>query len=174
LNHIIDRVSWKLVKALYGLRTSSKLCQQEACGVLGKLGLTPLPEDSCVFIGKGIIEFFYVYDIILASAPDQRDRAHEIERQLHTHRELTDHGDARWFLGIRIIRDRSMKKLWLCQDAYIANMAVKFNLANKPRVTTLMTAPDSLKLYEYTAQRVYRGVLYQIGISSVCYYNHPR
>lgn len=148
-------VCWKLVKALYGLRTSPKLWQQEACSVLGKLGLTPLPEDPCVFVGKGIIVFFYVDDIILASAPDQRDRAYEIERQLHTHWELTDHGDARWFLGIRIIRDRSMKKLWLCQDAYIANMAVKFNLVNKPRVTTPMTAPDSLKPYDGTPRREY-------------------
>jgi hypothetical protein len=154
-SNLLNTVCWKLVKALYGLRTSPKLWQQEACSVLGKLGLTPLPEDPCVFIGKGIIVFFYVDDIILASAPDQRDRADEIERHLHTHWELTDHGDARWFLGIRIIRDRSAKKLWLCQDAYIANMAVKFNLANKPRVATPMTAPDSLKPYDGIPRREY-------------------
>ncbi|OQD78048.1 hypothetical protein PENANT_c094G02586, partial [Penicillium antarcticum] len=36
---------WKLRKALYGLRISPRLWQQEAAGVLTKLGLRQVPED---------------------------------------------------------------------------------------------------------------------------------
>ncbi|KAJ6061516.1 uncharacterized protein N7446_005636 [Penicillium canescens] len=50
---------WKLHKALYGLRISPRLWQQEAAEVLSKLGLKQAPEDPCVFIGEGIIVFFY-------------------------------------------------------------------------------------------------------------------
>jgi hypothetical protein len=144
---------WKLIKALYGLRSSPKLWLQEASSVLTKLGLTPLPEDPCVFIGQGIIIFFYVDDILIANHPSQRDRAAVIERQLHEHWELTSHGDAKWFLGIRIIRDRNLKKLWLCQDAYITSMAVKYNLTNRAAVATPFSSGDDLQPFSGTAKQ---------------------
>lgn len=135
---------WKLEKALYGLRISPKLWQQEASAVLTKIGLTQVPEDPCVFVGHGIIVFFYVDDILIASHPSVKDEAANIERQLHQHWELTDHGDAHWFLGIRIIRNREEKKLWLCQDTYIATMAAKYNLTDRPPISTPFPAEDLL------------------------------
>lgn len=143
---------WKLRKALYGLRISPKLWQQEASTVLTKLGLKLVPEDPCVFVGDGIIIFFYVDDILIASHPSVRDRATSIEKELHRHWELTDHGDAGWFLGIRILRDRQQKKLWLCQDTYISNMAAKYNLTNQPLVSTPMML-EELTPFDGTAQQ---------------------
>jgi hypothetical protein len=104
---------WKLQKALYGLRISPRLWQQEAAEVLSKLGLKQAPEDPCVFIGEGIIVFFYVDDILIASHRTAERRANQLESDLESHWELTDHGEAEWFLNIRIIRDRQAKKLWL-------------------------------------------------------------
>ncbi|KAJ6094488.1 hypothetical protein N7467_002001 [Penicillium canescens] len=112
---------WKLHKALYGLRISPRLWQQEAAEVLSKLGLKQAPEDPCVFIGEGIIVFFYVDDIPIASHRTAERRANQLERDLEAHWELTDHGEAEWFLNIRIIRDRQAKKLWLCQDSYLTS-----------------------------------------------------
>src|SRR5204863_9077596 len=31
-------------------------------------------------------------------------------------------------LGIRVVRDRSQRRLWLCQDSYIETIATRFNL----------------------------------------------
>jgi hypothetical protein len=138
---------WKLRKALYGLRISPRLWQQEAAGVLSKLGLRQVPEDPCVFVGDGIIVFFYVDDILIASHRTARKRAIQLEKDLEAHWELTDHGEAEWFLNIRIIRDRSMKKLWLCQDSYITSVAARYNLTDRPLVSTPLPV-EELKPFE--------------------------
>ncbi|KAJ5215232.1 uncharacterized protein N7498_001639 [Penicillium cinerascens] len=96
----IPGMCWKLVRALYGLRMSPRLWQQEAAAVLSKLGLQPVPEDPCIFVGKEIIVFFYVHDILIACHWTARERARQLERDLEAHWELTDHGEAEWFLNI--------------------------------------------------------------------------
>jgi hypothetical protein len=138
---------WKLRRALYGLRISPRLWQQEAAGVLLKLGLQQVPEDPCVFIGKGILVFFYVDDILIASYYTARERARQLEKDLEAHWELTDHGDAEWFLNIRILRDRQLKKLWLCQDSYVTSIAARYNLTDRAPVYTPLPV-EELKPYE--------------------------
>src|SRR5438034_11070393 len=41
---------------------------------------------------------------------------------------MRDLGQLTWFLGIRILRDRAKRKIWLCQDAYIEKLAKSFHL----------------------------------------------
>jgi hypothetical protein len=141
---------WRLLRALYGLRISPRLWQQEAAGVLKKLGLRQVPEDPCVFVGDGILVFFYVDDILIASHHTARARAQQLERDLEAHWELTDHGEAEWFLNIRIIRDRAQKKLWLCQDSYIASVAARYNLTERASVSTPLPM-EELKIYDGVA-----------------------
>jgi hypothetical protein len=45
-------------------------------------------------------------------------------------------GEIEWFLGIRILRNRAAKKLWLYQDAYIERIATEFGCNNSKRVET--------------------------------------
>ncbi|KAJ5908749.1 hypothetical protein N7495_001431 [Penicillium taxi] len=141
---------WHLNKALYGLRISPKLWQKEASRVLSELGLKQLCEDPCVFIGKGVIIFFYVDDFLIASHKTASQYAQELERKLENTWELTDHGDAEWFLNIRIIRNRQLHCLWLCQDSYIESIAARFRLSGRPPVVTPMPI-DELSPYEGTA-----------------------
>ena len=35
-------------------------------------------------------------------------------------------GEIKWFIGIRVIRSREQRKVWLCQDAYIDRIAARF------------------------------------------------
>ncbi|KAJ6030953.1 uncharacterized protein N7446_007597 [Penicillium canescens] len=158
---------WKLQKALYGLRISPRLWQQEAARVLMKLGFRQVPEDPCVFIADSIIVFFYVDDILIASHRLARERANQLERDLEAHWELTNHGEAEWFLNIRIIRDRSMKKLWLCQDSYITSVAARYNLTDRPPVSTPLPI-EELKSYEglASAKEIH---LYQQKVGSMGY-----
>jgi hypothetical protein len=74
---------WKLLKALYGLRISPRLWQEEASRVLEKLDLKSTPEDPCLFYMTGIIVFFYVDDIIIASHPTAREQAKSLIKALH-------------------------------------------------------------------------------------------
>ncbi|HEY4384144.1 MAG TPA: reverse transcriptase domain-containing protein, partial [Ktedonobacteraceae bacterium] len=158
---------WKLVKALYGLRISPRLWQEEASKVLQNLGLKSTSEDPCLFYITGIIVFFYVDDIIIASHPTVREQAKSLIKALHNAWKLRDLGEPSWFLNIRIIRDRSAGKLWLCQDAYINAMATKFHLTERARVTTPITMED-LKPYEgrASAKEIH---LYQQKVGSVNY-----
>ena len=55
--------------------------------------------------------------------------------------DFKDLKDLKWFLGIRVIRDRQNRKLWLCQDAYIERIASRFHL-NPGKSATPMTLDD--------------------------------
>ena len=73
---------------------------------------------------------------------------------------MNDLGELQWFLGIRILRDRDTKKLWLCQDSYIEKIAAAYYLpaGQKAPATPLptealtkyegMATPDSIHLYQ--------------------------
>jgi len=37
-------------------------------------------------------------------------------------------GDVKWFLGVRVIRDRAIRKLWLVHDTYIEKITKRFGL----------------------------------------------
>jgi hypothetical protein len=65
--------------------------------------------------------------------------------------------ELKWFLGIRIERDRLSRRLWLCQDSYISKLTAKFhvNLDGKlPRTPILsdLLAPE--EGHQATAQQI--------------------
>lgn len=62
-------------------------------------------------------------------------------------------GNLRWFLGIRVLRDRKQKKLWLCQDSYIEKITKSFNLHySKPAQTPMSPADYSTYTEKATPQ----------------------
>ena len=80
---------------------------------------------------------------------------------------MRDLNELSWFLGIRILRDRPHRKLWLCQDAYIKKIANTFHLTDrKPPATPL--ALDELIPSDKQAspQNIY---LYQRKVGSLIY-----
>jgi hypothetical protein len=74
--------------------------------------------------------FFYVDDICVLSYPSNADTYKQFRSELFKEYEIRDIGELKWFLGIRVVRDRARRRLWLCQDAYIAKMSAKFGLTN--------------------------------------------
>lgn len=82
--------------------------------------------------------------------------------------EMRDVGELKWFLGIRIVRNRAQGKVWLCQDSYVSKITALFNLQDLTRYPdTLMTLED-LKNYtgKATAQQIYA---YQRRVGSLLY-----
>ena len=77
---------WRLLRALYGLRKSPRLWQQEATRVLGQLGFKTVYEDVCLMVSDdGILVIFYVDDILIFSPKSIRQRAADITAQLADH-----------------------------------------------------------------------------------------
>ena len=101
----------KLRKALYGLRTSPRLWHKELSATLRKLGLKQVPGIECLYQGNGLIIFFYVDDIMVMYHRSNQSQLAKFERGLMNKYDITCLGDARWFLGIRIERDKDQAKI---------------------------------------------------------------
>jgi hypothetical protein len=57
---------WKVLIALYGLRTSLLLWYKDLTDGLRELGLEPVLDTNCLFVSNFIILMFYVDDIVIA------------------------------------------------------------------------------------------------------------
>jgi hypothetical protein len=121
---------WKIRKALYGLRKSPRLWQRDLTATLMKFGLLPVPEEECLYSNEYMIVLVYVDDIIIVNLPTPaaREAAKRFKDELAKRYELRHMGEVGWFLGVRVLRDRPNKKLWLCQDSYIEHLAARFHL----------------------------------------------
>jgi hypothetical protein len=65
----------------------------------------------------------------------------------------------KWFLEIKIIRNRINKKIWLCQNLYISKMITKFHLEkmkiSKTLLTKILRINEKTKHENSNSQRIY-------------------
>ena len=120
-----------LHKALYGLRDSPALWYNELASSWAAAGLTKSTEEPCVFVNDKVLVLVYVDDILVMYRKEHEGEAMRVIGHLKDKYEMRDEGDIKWFLGIRVIRDRSKRKIWLCQDGYIEKITRKFGLLDK-------------------------------------------
>jgi hypothetical protein len=118
----------RLLRALYGLRRSPLLWQKLLSGALQELGLQAGQEEPCIFLNDHLIVFFFVDDICYMFRDSDQAIADKFRDNLTSRFKMRDLEDLKWFLGIRVVRDRSKRRLWLCQDSYIEAVAARFNL----------------------------------------------
>ena len=71
---------------------------------------------------------FFSDDIATLFHGDSRSKANTFKKSLLESFDIEDLGELKWFIGVRVIRDRPQGKLWLCQDSYIKNITNRFNL----------------------------------------------
>jgi hypothetical protein len=130
-----------VLRALYGLKISPLLWYKEFTVTLEDLGLHPVPDCNCLYANDWMILVFYVDDILILYAPKHQLKMDQFEQEFLNRYEMRKMGNAEHFLGVRIIRDRPYRKLWLIQDSYIDKLAEKFNItANKVPKTPLPSA----------------------------------
>lgn len=55
---------------------------------------------------------------------------------LNSQFEMRALGELKWFLGIRVIRDRSARKTWLSQQSHIEGIANRLGCATLRRLST--------------------------------------
>jgi hypothetical protein len=157
-----------LQRALYGLRRSPLLWLKELTSGLRKEGFKPLSEHPCLFSNDRVIVFFYVDDIVLLSRKEDKEELNKITARLMRRYEIRDQGELTWFLGIRILRDRPNRKLWLCQDSYIGKIVNSFHLEHAPKAPTPLSTEELNHRTESqaTAKEIYT---YQRKIGSNLY-----
>ncbi|RDL36452.1 uncharacterized protein BP5553_05804 [Venustampulla echinocandica] len=157
-----------LHKALYGLKESPLLWYRELTSTLIQLGLYPVPGVNCLYSSSWLTLFFYVDDIIAIFAPKDAVKMDQFEAKLMAKYHLRLLGEANHFLGIRILRERSTKKLWLVQDSYIQGMSSKFNVNINAKAPS--TPLPTGELGPYTGQATPQQIFaYQQKVGSINY-----
>jgi hypothetical protein len=119
---------WKLNKALYELKQVSIFWYRNLIMILEDLSLQSISKVNCLFANDWLIFFFYVNDIMIICMKENTNRMRFFEKSLMKRFEMRMLEELKWFLRIRIIRDRVNRKIWFCQDSYISKMMTKFHL----------------------------------------------
>jgi hypothetical protein len=117
-------------RALYGMRDSPALWYQEFTTTLTRAGLIPCKEEPCIFMDKRrkLMVVFYVDDVQVLYHRTDKDKAQLFISELKDVYNLHDLENIEWFLGVRVIRDRAARKIWLVHDTYIEKISKKFAL----------------------------------------------
>ncbi|KAF5197653.1 Transposon ty1-dr1 gag-pol polyprotein, partial [Thalictrum thalictroides] len=143
----------RVLKALYGLSISPRLWYNHLAVTLKNLGLNPVPESGCVFCNEKLIVCFYVDDISVFYHIRNSQFFESFKKSLLNTYTVKNMGELKWFLGLRILRDRSQRKLWLVQDAYIEKIASNFGRIDsngqiRTKVYDTPMAVDELKIFD--------------------------
>ncbi|KAL2888499.1 Reverse transcriptase RNA-dependent DNA polymerase [Ceratocystis lukuohia] len=96
----------------------------------------------------------------------ETDELHAFERKIAKIYETNFLGPASWFLGVRILRDRSQWKLWLVQDMYTKQLITKFNIVTTHKYQTPVR-PDNMAPRESTQAQPDFVNLYQQKVGSL-------
>ena len=141
----------KLKKSLYGLKQAGRTWNHKIDGLFRKSGFTALDADNCVYKRERgfsvIIISLYVDDLLLFS--NDMPALADFKKQLARHFSMTDLGEAKFVLGIEIIRDRSQRTIALSQSAYARDVLRTYRMNEcKPTQTPVqpgvkLAAPEN-------------------------------
>lgn len=129
----------RLRKSLYGLKQAPRQWYKKFESVMCEQGYRKTTSDHCVFVKKFadddfIILLLYVDDMLIVGKNiSMIDR---LKKQLGESFAMKDMGAAKQILGIRIMRDRNKKKLWLSQEHYVERVLQRFQMENAKAVST--------------------------------------
>ena len=145
---------------------SPLLWLRELGRTLQELGLRPVDEDQCIYTNQQVTVIFYVDDIIILSKPQDKAHMLSFKDALMRKYAMREIGDMQWFLGIRIIRDRNTRRLWLCQDSYIDKIVKRYGLETRKLPETPLSEALSKNEDIATPSQIFE---YQQKVGSLLY-----
>jgi hypothetical protein len=135
------------LKAIYGLKDSLLLWYKKLNGTLENMGLISSKKEPCLFYlpNYKICILFYINDILCLYHRNNTLNANEIIRVFKTKYKIKDEKNMKWFLGIRIIRNKEARKISFLHDAYIKKITAKFQINDNSYIafTPISTIPLS-------------------------------
>lgn len=124
----------RLLMSLYGLKQSPRNWWLLVSAFLvDVLGFTACVSDPCLFwkksrTGRLIVLFLFVDDMQVAFCRLDLEELVEIRDALFKRFKVTDLGESKFMLGMRITRDRAARTLTLDQELYVSKALEKFGL----------------------------------------------
>lgn len=140
-----------LRRALYGTKQAARVWWQNIDDTfLKSLGMSKSPADPCVYFrplskskqkGKNgiLIIILFVDDIIILS--DKMSTINHTKSTLKSVYSMTDQGELRWCLGMRVLRNRSQRIVTLDQQRYVLDILERFGMSKCNPVSVPM-APE--------------------------------
>lgn len=129
---------WRLKKSMYGLKQSGRAWNKKLDGTLKEIGLRQSKADACIYYKKTkdsiLIVGIYVDDMLILADGD--NTMSKVKAELSARFQMTDLGEARHLLGIRITRDEAEGEVRIDQEAYIRKMLEKFKMMDCKPVST--------------------------------------
>lgn len=92
----------------------------------------------------GVVVFFYVDDIVFCYRKKDEEKAKGAIQGLEKEYQMSSLGELKWFLGIHVLRDRSQKRLWLSQAAYVEKIANQYEIDLNGRLPDTPMAESEL------------------------------
>ena len=164
----------RLKKAIYGLKQASRTWNQQFHGVLSELGFKRTYSDAGIYVrhqnrGSGLlIVVLYVDDITIMGA--SLEDVKQLKEKLSLRYEMSDLGEIQSYLGMRISRDRSRKRIEVDQSGYIKSVLDRFGMADANPHPTPLPAGADVHLVKNTTQATQAEIKhYQSLIGSLLY-----
>lgn len=131
---------YRLKKAVYGLKQSSRAWNARVNEVLSELGYNKSNHESCLFIKKDknllTLVALYVDDFFVFS--NDCGSVEFLKSKLSSEFDIKDLGEAKQCLGVRISRDYKNNVIFLDQENYIDQVLKNFGMENCKVVKTPM------------------------------------
>lgn len=121
----------KLNKALYGLKQAPRIWYRTLATFLKELDFVSLDADDGVFSRGHYYIAVYVDDLLIIG-PDPAE-IQKIKEALKLKFQMSDLGEVNYYLGMSIRRDRTNKRIFLSQRAYLEKILKEFNFWEQDR-----------------------------------------
>jgi transposase InsO family protein len=120
---------WKLKKALYGLKQAARVWYKRLTLEITKLGFTQSHADPCLYYkGKGADMMYIIVHVDDAVLVGKQEDIEATKAAIGGVFEITDEGEAQYFLRIEILR--SADGIKLSQEQYCTQMLTKYGMDN--------------------------------------------
>nr|KYP38863.1 Retrovirus-related Pol polyprotein from transposon TNT 1-94 [Cajanus cajan] len=159
----------QLQKSLYGLKQSPRQWYKRFDTFMISKGFNKSPYDCCVYHKKVedgfmIYLLLYVDDILIAAK--NKSEIQNLKALLSGEFDMKNLGAAKKILGMEIYRDRSQKKLFLCQKDYIQKILHRFGMHNAKPLSTPMSVKEKLKNVAQTLSQTEQNNVLQVPYAS--------
>ena len=126
----------RLLKSIYGLKQAPRCWYIKLCEQMGGLGFTPSAADAALFVrhdAEGpVYVLVHVDDMLIAAGSAQQMAT--VKAAINGCFKVRELGEARVYLGMRIIRRPDGKEIKLSQRAYIEDLLQRHGMVDaKPR-----------------------------------------
>ena len=124
----------RLNKALYGLKQSARQWYKFLKDILNKFGLVHSNADEGIFYKRDLVIVCHIDDLLIISP--KLPLVEDFKKHVSKSVEITDLGEAHFFLGIQISRDRATHTVTLSQTKYLNEILSRFNKSSVHPVST--------------------------------------